>query len=162
MLRHLLALALKEFLAVLRDKRSRFVLIVPPIVQLLVFGYAATFDLDRVPVAIYNQDPGAPARELIALRSGRGGSRGPKRNHVGRARSSRTDRRSVGPARPGPPNAPGLPGAKLGAGRRRFFPGRCQRGRRRIALSRVPRHAALDDGLQLSGDLGRELAHRRQ
>jgi ABC-2 type transport system permease protein len=70
MLRHILALALKEFLALLRDKRSRFVLIGPPILQLIVFGYAATFDLDRVPVAVYNEDPGAAGRELVARLDG--------------------------------------------------------------------------------------------
>jgi len=47
----ILALAVKEFLALLRDKRSRLVLIVPPIIQTLVFGYAATFDLNSVPYA---------------------------------------------------------------------------------------------------------------
>ena len=52
MLQHILALALKELLALLRDKRSRFVLIGPPIAQLLVFGFAATFDLQN---ALYFQ-----------------------------------------------------------------------------------------------------------
>ena len=66
MLQHILALALKELLALLRDKRSRFVLIGPPIAQLLVFGFAATFDLQHAPVAIYDEDRGAVARELIA------------------------------------------------------------------------------------------------
>jgi ABC-2 type transport system permease protein len=66
MLRHILALAMKEFLALLRDPRSRFVLIGPPIMQLIIFGYAASFDLDHVPVAIYNQDTGAEARELVS------------------------------------------------------------------------------------------------
>ncbi len=61
----ILALALKEFLALVRDKRSRFVLIGPPIAQLLVFGYAATFDLNHVSVAVYNEDPGAASRALI-------------------------------------------------------------------------------------------------
>ncbi len=56
MLQHIFALIIKEFLALLKDKRSRFVLIGPPIVQLLVFGYAATFDLDRVPFAVYDED----------------------------------------------------------------------------------------------------------
>ncbi|NOY62881.1 MAG: ABC transporter permease [Gammaproteobacteria bacterium] len=60
------ALVLKELLAVLRDKRSRFVLIAPPVVQLLVFSFAATYDLNHVPVAIYNEDQGSEARELIA------------------------------------------------------------------------------------------------
>jgi ABC-2 type transport system permease protein len=66
MLQHILALALKELLALIRDPRSRFVLIGPPIAQLLVFGFAATFDLNRAPLAILDQDGGAPARELIS------------------------------------------------------------------------------------------------
>ncbi len=66
MLAHILALALKEFLALVRDPRSRLVLIGPPIAQLIVFGYAATFDLKDVPVAVYNEDPGATSRALIA------------------------------------------------------------------------------------------------
>ncbi len=66
MLQHILALALKELLALLRDKRSRFVLIGPPIAQLLVFGFAATFDLQHAAVAVYDEDRGQVARELIA------------------------------------------------------------------------------------------------
>ena len=61
-----LALVIKEFLALLKDKRSRLVLIVPPIVQLMVFGYAATFDLNNIPFAIYNEDTGAASRQLLA------------------------------------------------------------------------------------------------
>ncbi len=66
MLAKILALALKELLALLRDKRSRFVLVGPPIAQILVFGFAATFDLNRAPMAVYDEDGGGPARELIA------------------------------------------------------------------------------------------------
>ena len=65
-LRQILALAVKELLALVRDRQGRFVLIVPPIMQLLVFGYAATFDLDHVAVAIDNEDRGALSRELLA------------------------------------------------------------------------------------------------
>lgn len=64
--RHIIALAIKEFLALLRDKRSRIVIIAPPIIQLLVFGFAATYDLNHVPIAIYNQDTGQVSRELIS------------------------------------------------------------------------------------------------
>jgi ABC-2 type transport system permease protein len=60
------ALMRKEFLAVLKDRRSRFVLIVPPLIQLLVFGYAATFDLNNITYAVYDEDRGAVARELTA------------------------------------------------------------------------------------------------
>jgi len=60
------ALIAKEFLAIWKDKRSRAVIIGPPLIQLLIFGYAATFDLNHVATAIYNEDAGAPARDLIA------------------------------------------------------------------------------------------------
>ncbi|MGA9572745.1 MAG: ABC transporter permease [Lysobacterales bacterium] len=69
-LRRIAALAIKELLAILRDKKSRFVLIGPPIAQMIVFGYAATFDLNHIPVAVYNQDRGAPSRELVARLTG--------------------------------------------------------------------------------------------
>ena len=59
------ALVIKEFLALLKDKKSRTTIIVPPLVQLIVFGYAATFDLNNVKFAILNEDRGAAARDLI-------------------------------------------------------------------------------------------------
>jgi len=65
-LRRILALMHKEFLAVFKDPKSRFVVIGPPIIQLLVFGYAATFDLNHIPLAIYDEDGGQPARQLLA------------------------------------------------------------------------------------------------
>ncbi len=63
---HIFALARKEFLALMRDKRSRIIIIVPPIVQLFIFGFAATYDLNDVPVAVYNEDRGGASRELLA------------------------------------------------------------------------------------------------
>ncbi|MDT4332581.1 ABC transporter permease [Methylomonas sp. MS20] len=60
------AMLVKEFLDLVKDKKSRFVLIAPPIVQLFVFGYAATYDLNQVPIAVYNEDAGIASRELIA------------------------------------------------------------------------------------------------
>jgi len=62
----LLALIRKEFLALLKDPRSRFVIIGPPIVQLLVFGYAATFDVTDAALAVYNESAGAASRDLVA------------------------------------------------------------------------------------------------
>ena len=70
MWRQVLALILKELLAVLRDTRSRMVLIGPPLIQLMVFGYAATFDLNHVPIAIYDQDRSQASRDLVARFSG--------------------------------------------------------------------------------------------
>jgi ABC-2 type transport system permease protein len=70
MLRQILALVVKELLAVLRDPRSRMVLIGPPLIQLMVFGYAATFNLNHVPIAIYDQDHSLASRDLIARFAG--------------------------------------------------------------------------------------------
>jgi ABC-2 type transport system permease protein len=53
-----------------KDTRSRLVLIVPPMIQLLVFGYAATFDLKHIPYALYNEDSGIASRDLIAAFDG--------------------------------------------------------------------------------------------
>ena len=66
MWRRIIALMKKEFLTLLQDKKSRFVIIGPPLLQLLVFGYAASFDLNHVAFAVYNEDGGSASRELIA------------------------------------------------------------------------------------------------
>ncbi len=70
MLQRILALIIKEFLALLRDPKSRVVTFVPPLIQLVVFGYAASFDLNNVPFAVYDQDHGKAARELVAAFEG--------------------------------------------------------------------------------------------
>ena len=69
-LQRVFALAIKELLALLRDAASRAVLIGPPIIQLVVFGYAATFDLKHVPFVVYNQDSGRESRDFIARFAG--------------------------------------------------------------------------------------------
>jgi ABC-2 type transport system permease protein len=68
----ILALTRKELLAVLKDPRSRFSLLVPPMVQCLVFGYAATYDLNDVSYAVLDNDHSAASRELIARLDGSG------------------------------------------------------------------------------------------
>jgi len=70
MLQRILALIVKEFLALLRDPRSRVVTFVPPLIQLVVFGYAASYDLSQVPYALFDRDHGGAARELAAAFSG--------------------------------------------------------------------------------------------
>ncbi|BAL27189.1 ABC transporter permease [Azoarcus sp. KH32C] len=70
MLQRILALIHKEFLALLKDPKSRTVLIVPPLIQLLVFGYAASFDLKQIHYAVYNEDRGIASRELLARFTG--------------------------------------------------------------------------------------------
>jgi ABC-2 type transport system permease protein len=62
----------KEFLAVLKDPASRAILIVPALVQSMVFGYAATFDLTDAPYVLVDQDRGAAAHDFIARIEGGG------------------------------------------------------------------------------------------
>ncbi|MEO5338797.1 MAG: antibiotic ABC transporter permease, partial [Magnetospirillum sp. WYHS-4] len=62
----LLALILKELLAVWRDPKSRMTLIVPPLIQLFVFSYAATYDVTNVTLAVLDEDGGAEAREFLS------------------------------------------------------------------------------------------------
>jgi len=60
------ALIVKEFLAILRDPRGRVILIVPPLVQLLIFSFAATLDVTNAPLAVLNRDAGPWGTELVA------------------------------------------------------------------------------------------------
>jgi ABC-2 type transport system permease protein len=64
-LRRILALVVKEFLLVLKDKKSRFVVIGPPLLQFLVFGYAATYDLDNVRYAVLDESRTTLSRQLL-------------------------------------------------------------------------------------------------
>ena len=57
-------LIIKEFQVIWRDKKSRYILIVPPIVQTILFGFAATMDVKNVTVAICNLDRGQYGWEL--------------------------------------------------------------------------------------------------
>ncbi len=60
------SLIVKELLAVLRDPRGRYILIVPPIIQMLIFSVAATLEVKNVRVAVLNEDYGTAGRDLIA------------------------------------------------------------------------------------------------
>jgi len=66
----ILALIRKEFLAVLKDPRSRFIIFLPPILQSLIFGYAASFDLNSVPYAVLDRDHSAASADFLARLDG--------------------------------------------------------------------------------------------
>jgi ABC-2 type transport system permease protein len=57
---------IKEFIQVFRDKRTRFLLFGPPIIQMLVFGYAATYDIHHVPTVVLDLDHSQESRDLIS------------------------------------------------------------------------------------------------
>jgi ABC-2 type transport system permease protein len=66
------AQVIKELLSFLRDPRSRVALIVPPILQLFVFSFAATLEVDNVKIAVVNEDAGSASYELLARVRGAG------------------------------------------------------------------------------------------
>jgi len=59
------ALLRKEFRLLLRDPRMRFFVVVPPIVQLIIFGYAAAFDVRHAVVGVVDQSQSQLSRELL-------------------------------------------------------------------------------------------------
>lgn len=68
--RRLLAVAKKEFLHVLRDPRSLMMGIGMPMLLLFLFGYALTLDINRVPLAVWDQSGSVESREFISNFSG--------------------------------------------------------------------------------------------
>lgn len=61
----LTALIRKEFIQIRRDPRTLVLLLLIPIMQLFLLGYAATNDVRNVPLAVYDQDHGVEARKLL-------------------------------------------------------------------------------------------------
>ena len=59
------AMIVKEMWAVLRDPRGRIILVVPPILQLVLFASAATLEVTNVNIGILDHDNGAASREFI-------------------------------------------------------------------------------------------------
>lgn len=55
----------KEFLQILRDKRMRFVVLATPVLQLMIFGYAAVIDVKHIATGIIDRDKTASSRDLI-------------------------------------------------------------------------------------------------
>ncbi len=65
MIERLRQILLKEFIHLFRDKQARFSLIVPPLLQMLIFGYAATYEVNRVSTAVLDFDHSQESREFL-------------------------------------------------------------------------------------------------
>jgi len=65
-LRRVTAVSKKEFLHVLRDRRSLGLAIAIPVLMLMLFGYALTLDVDHVPLVVWDQSSSDASREFIA------------------------------------------------------------------------------------------------
>ncbi len=61
----LAAIIRKEFVQIFRDKRTLALILVIPIMQLFLLGYAATNDVRNVPLAIFDQSHSPEARALL-------------------------------------------------------------------------------------------------
>ena len=55
----------KEFIHIIRDPRTLAVMFFTPLLQLVLFGYAATSDVRNIPIAVYDQDRTPQSRHLI-------------------------------------------------------------------------------------------------
>lgn len=66
MLRRLQGMLVKEFIQVFRDTRTRTLLFAPPIIQMLIFGYAATLEVRHIPLAALDYDNSQVSRELLS------------------------------------------------------------------------------------------------
>ncbi len=66
MFARLIPIIIKEFLEISRDKAARFLLVVPPILQMLIFGYAASFEVYHVSTSVLDLDHSQESRELIS------------------------------------------------------------------------------------------------
>jgi ABC-2 type transport system permease protein len=64
--RRLLAIARKEVLQLRRDPRSLALAFLLPVMLLILFGYAITWDVDEIVLAVVDQDQSATSRDLIA------------------------------------------------------------------------------------------------
>jgi ABC-2 type transport system permease protein len=65
MLWRILQILIKELIQLRRDRWSRFSLLAPPIIQLVLFGYAATFEVSRVATTVLDLDHSQESRALI-------------------------------------------------------------------------------------------------
>lgn len=63
-LRNIFVLFRKKVLMIVKDKRSRFILVIPILVQTILSGYVGTYDLNRIEYALLGEDRSLASREL--------------------------------------------------------------------------------------------------
>lgn len=61
----LLALIKKEFLAIWSDKKSRVIIIVPPLMQLVLFSFAVTLEVKNISIGVLDRDNSTQSQEII-------------------------------------------------------------------------------------------------
>ena len=63
--RRMVTIVRKELLVLLCNRVSRMLIIVPPLVQIVIFGWAATMEVRNVDVAVLDHDNGRWSREIV-------------------------------------------------------------------------------------------------
>ncbi|BDG59014.1 ABC transporter permease [Caldinitratiruptor microaerophilus] len=64
-LRRMWAIAAKEALHIRRDRATLIIILVMPVMMMLIFGYAVSTDVDRIPTAVLDRDHSAAGRLLV-------------------------------------------------------------------------------------------------
>ena len=64
MWQRLKSMLIKEFIQAFRNPRMRIILFLPPLVQLLIFGYAANTDIRNISLGVYDLDNTPESREI--------------------------------------------------------------------------------------------------
>lgn len=66
MLNRILALILKEFIAIWKDPKSRSLIIAPPLLQLIIFAHAITMEVKNIDMAVLDRSNTVYSREIIS------------------------------------------------------------------------------------------------
>ncbi len=64
-IKRVIAVIKKEFYQIKRDKRTIAIILLMPVMELLLFGYAASTSVDHIPTVVFNNDIGIESRELL-------------------------------------------------------------------------------------------------
>ncbi len=64
-IRRILAIARKELLVLMGTRQSRFMVLIPPVIQIFIFAWAATMEVRNVDLVVLNEDTGYWSREIV-------------------------------------------------------------------------------------------------
>lgn len=66
MLKRIFALIRKEFLSIWKDPKSRMLIVVPPLLQMVIFAHAATMEVQNIDMAVLDRSQTLQSRNLIS------------------------------------------------------------------------------------------------
>ena len=64
-LRRIFTILVKEFQELFRDAKMRAIVFIAPLIQILIFGYAATYDIREIPTAVLDRGNSTLSRRLV-------------------------------------------------------------------------------------------------